>query len=116
MCSIEIANQTIHQKTCLLHAWKCTTTTSTEKNMRLQPTAMFGIFIGTTRCHRTGSAGWPCPHISNCYHGELSPYLLNVPVVTLSLAVLLIFIEPGQGNFSPDIHRPVFALTLAVSQ
>src|SRR6218665_1934216 len=33
------------------------------------------------------------PHISNCYHGELSPYLLNAPVVTLSLAVLLIFIE-----------------------
>src|SRR6218665_3191816 len=62
--------------------------------MRLQPTAMFGIFIGTTRCYRTGPAGWPCSHISNCYHGELSPYLLNVPVVTLSLAVLLIFIEP----------------------
>src|SRR6218665_3913271 len=65
----------------------------TEKNMRLQLTAMFGIFIGTTRCYRTGPAGWPCPHILNCYHGELSPYLLNAPVVTLSLAVLLIFIE-----------------------
>src|SRR6218665_1362463 len=64
-------------------------------NMRLQPTAMFGMFIGTTRCYRTGPAGWPCPHISNCYHGELSPYLLIAPVVTLSLAVLLIFfIEP----------------------
>src|SRR6218665_3047727 len=61
--------------------------------MRLQPTAMFGIFIGTTRCYRTGPAGWPCPPISNYYHGELSPYLLNAPV-TLSLAVLLIFIEP----------------------
>src|SRR6218665_2908895 len=59
--------------------------------MRLQPTAMFGIFIGTTRCYRTGPAGWPFPHISNCYYGELSPYLLNAPVVTLSLAVLLIF-------------------------
>src|SRR6218665_3581945 len=67
---------------------------NTEKNMRLQPTAMFGIFIGTTRCYRTGPAGWPCPHISNCYHGEHSTYLLNAPVVTLSLAVLLIFIEP----------------------
>src|SRR6218665_3163903 len=89
---------------------------NTEMNMRLQPIAMFDIFIGTTRCYRTGPAGWPCPHISNCYHGELSPYLLSVPVVTLSLAVLLIFIEPGQGNFSPDLHRPVFALTLAVSQ
>src|SRR6218665_1320549 len=61
--------------------------------MRLQPTAMFGIFIGTTRCYQTGPAGWPFPHISNCYYGELSPYLLNAPVVTLSLAVLLIFIE-----------------------
>src|SRR6218665_2731398 len=65
-----------------------------EKSMRLQPTAIFGIFIGTTRCHRTGPAGWPCLHISNCYHGELSPYLLNAPVVTLSHAVLLIVIEP----------------------
>src|SRR6218665_495444 len=55
---------------------------------------MFGIFIGTTRCYRMGPAGWPCPHISNCYHGELSPYLLNASVVTLSLTVLLIFIEP----------------------
>src|SRR6218665_288951 len=62
--------------------------------MRLQPTAMFCIFIGTTRCYRTGPAGWPCPHISNRYHGELSPYCLNAPVVTFSLAVLLIFIEP----------------------
>src|SRR6218665_1884256 len=62
--------------------------------MRLQPTAMFGIFIGTTRYYRTGPACWPCLHISNCYHGELSPYLLNAPVITLSLAVLLIFIEP----------------------
>src|SRR6218665_4003390 len=51
------------------------------------------FFIGTTRCYRTGPAGWTCPHISNCYHGELSPYLLNAPVVNLSLAVLLIFIE-----------------------
>src|SRR6218665_1788408 len=66
--------------------------------MRLQPTTMLGIFIGTTRCHRTGPAGWPCPHISNCYHGELSPYLLNAPVVTLSLAVLLVFIEPESAE------------------
>src|SRR6218665_1315723 len=36
----------------------------------------------------------PCPHITNTYHGEPSPYLLNAPVVTLSLAVLLVFIEP----------------------
>src|SRR6218665_385802 len=67
---------------------------TTEKNMRLHPTARCSIFIGTTRCYRTGPAGWPCPHISNCYHGELSPYLLNTSVVTLSLAVLPIFIEP----------------------
>src|SRR6218665_215977 len=80
--------------------------------MRLQPTPMFGIFIGTTRCYRTG---WPCPHISNSYHGELSPYLLNAPVVNLSLAVLLIFIEPNQQRISAYLHRPVFALTLAVS-
>src|SRR6218665_1684762 len=32
-------------------------------------------------------------HISNRCHGELSSYLLNAPVVILSLAVLLIFIE-----------------------
>src|SRR6218665_193795 len=36
----------------------------------------------------------PCPHITNTYHGEPSPYLFNAPVVTLSLAVLLVFIEP----------------------
>src|SRR6218665_3857460 len=84
--------------------------------MRLQPTAMFGIFIGTTRCYRTGPAGWPCPHISNCYHGELSPYLLNVSVVTLSLAVLLIFLSnPNQRRISAYLHRPVVLLTLAVS-
>src|SRR6218665_1199957 len=44
-----------------------------EKNMQLQPTAMFGIFIGTNRCHRTGPARWPFPHISHRYHGELFP-------------------------------------------
>src|SRR6218665_1856541 len=98
MCSIEIANQTIHQKTCILLCMEVYDYygTTTEKNMRLQLTAMFGIFISTTRCYRTGPAGWPCPHISNYYHGELSPYLPNAPVLTLSLAVLLtcIFIEP----------------------
>src|SRR6218665_929923 len=83
--------------------------------MRLQPTAMFGIFIGTTRCYRTGPAGWPCPHISNCYHGELSPYLLNVPVVTLSLAVYLFLSNPNQRRISAYLHRPVVLLTLAVS-
>src|SRR6218665_2758411 len=77
--------------------------------MRLQPTAMFGIFIGTTRCYRTGPAGWPCPHISNGYHGELYPYLLNAPVVTLSLAVLLIFIEPESAE-----HLRVFTQTCRV--
>ena len=64
-----------------------------EKNMRLQPTAMFGIFIGTTRCHRTN----PRVGLSRTFRtvtiGELPPYLLNATVVTLSLAVLLIFIE-----------------------
>src|SRR6218665_2900289 len=111
MCSIEIANQTIHQKTCILLCMEVYDYygTSTEKNMRLQPTAMFGIFISTTRCYRTGPAAWPCPHISNCYHGELSPYLLNVPVVTLSLAVLLIFIEP-----EPAEDFRVFAQTCRI--
>src|SRR6218665_383582 len=84
--------------------------------MRLQPTAMFGIFIGTTRCYRTGPAGWPCPHISNCYHGELSLYLLNASVITLSLAVLLIFLSnPNQRRISVYLHRPVVLSTLAVS-
>src|SRR6218665_2185397 len=83
--------------------------------MRLQPTAMFVIFIGTTRCYRTGPAGWPCPHISNCYHGELSPYSLNAPVVILSLAVLLILSNPNQRRISAYLHRLVVLLTLAVS-
>src|SRR6218665_2344405 len=77
---------------------------TTEKNMRLHPTARCSIFIGTTRCYRTGPAGWPCPHISNCYHGEVSPYLLNASVVTLSLAVLLICYRTRTSGEFPRIY------------
>src|SRR6218665_3384807 len=94
MCSIEIANQTIHQKTCILQCMEVHDYYFHRKEYAVTTHRNVWYFYRYHPMLSNGTAGWPCPHISNCYHGELSPYLLNVPVVTLSLAVLLIFIEP----------------------
>src|SRR6218665_2365967 len=62
--------------------------------MRLQPTAMFGIFYRYHPMLSNGTRGLALPAYFELLPWGTFPYLLNVPVVTLSLAVLLIFIEP----------------------
>jgi len=60
-----------------------------------------------------GNRGWVLPRIfrtatvGNISRSYPSPVRLPFPIFC---------IEPGQGKFSPVLHRPVFALTLAVSQ
>src|SRR6218665_3532467 len=116
MCSIEIANQTIHQKTCILlcmevhdyYFHRKEYAVTTHRNVwyfyRYHPLLSNGTRgVGLARIFRTVTMG-NFPRIySTCqlslYHSPFYSFLSN----------------PNQRRISAYLHRPVVLLTLAVS-
>src|SRR6218665_3550911 len=83
--------------------------------MRLQPTAMFGIFIGTTRCYRTDPRFGLAGIFRTVTMGNF-PRIYSTHQLSLYHSPFYFFLSnPNQRRISAYLHRPVVLSTLAVS-